>query len=52
MDLIELYKMDGDMTNELNNAVNELLNIPDDGEMTFGGETFAELKARMKNENS
>ena len=49
--LIELYKANG-MTKETKKAVNELLKIPDDGEMTFGGETFAELKARLKNENS
>ena len=49
--LIDLYKMN-DMIDESKNALRELLNIPDDGEMTFGGETFAELKARIKNENS
>ena len=49
--VIELYKMNG-MTDELNSTLNELLHIPDDGEMTFGGETLAELKERIKNENS
>jgi len=49
--LIDLCKLN-DMTDELKSALNELLNIPDDGEMTFGGETLTELKARVKNENS
>ena len=49
--LVELYKMNG-MTGESKNALNELLKIPDDDEMTLGGETLTELKARIKNENS
>ena len=49
--VIDLYRAN-DMTNELENALSELLDIPDDGEMTFGGETLTELKARVKNENS
>ena len=49
--IIELYRMN-DMMEESKTALNELLNIPDDGEMTFGGETLAELKARVYNENT
>lgn len=51
VNLIALYRDNG-MTNGLNNPLNELMNIPDDGEMTFGGETLSELKTRVKNENS